>query len=577
MRYLLTLLFAALSLNIVGQTNPNYNPDYDADGFISVNDVLGVLSTFGDTWDSGDVIVGCTYPAAVEYNSSANVDDGSCTFSVDCTVDCAGVVNGSTLVDDCGVCGGDGSTCAGCDGVTNSGLVYDDCGVCGGDNSTCTGCTDTNACNYDGSTIDDGSCMIEGIGVTLNLLTDSYPGETTWSLTDTYGVEVASGGPYSQLGAQLLEAICVDEGCYIFTIFDDYGDGICCGYGIGSYELLIQGEVVASGGEFADSESTTFCTGSGQTGCTDAAACNFDAEADFDNFSCNYDCYGCIDTEACNYDSTATIDDGSCEGDSDGDGICDNEDNCDGVEDECEVCNGPGPTELVIDVITLLYDSIYSEAISEWWVFEVGADTSYTYECAFVCGNEISGQIDHEGDDYSTVQIGNQCWFSENCRYLPEVSPSSSQSLIHPYYYVYDYEGTNVVTAKATSNYETYGVLYNWPAVMTEGICPSGWHVPSDAEFIQLTNFIGGGDELAGYAMRSTSGWYQNGSNSSEFTALPGGAKYSCAFIDEGQAGYWWTTSECSSYSWVRYLHSGGIVRYCDDRFYGFSVRCVQD
>ncbi len=104
---MLTFLLAALSLNAIAQTNPNYNPDYDADGFISVNDVLGVLSTFGDTWDSGDVIVGCTYPAAVEYNPSANVDDGSCTFPVDC----AGVLNGTSLVDECGVVNGDGSLC----------------------------------------------------------------------------------------------------------------------------------------------------------------------------------------------------------------------------------------------------------------------------------------------------------------------------------------------------------------------------------------------------------------------------------------------------------------------------------
>ena len=54
------------------------------------------------------------------------------------------------------------------------------------------------------------------------------------------------------------------------------------------------------------------------------------------------------------------------------------------------------------------------------------------------------------------------------------------------------YEGTDVAAAKSTANYETYGVLYNWPAVMTEGICPSGWHIPSDEEFTQLTDFLGG-------------------------------------------------------------------------------------
>ncbi len=75
---------------------------------------------------------------------------------------------------------------------------------------------------------------------------------------------------------------------------------------------------------------------------------------------------------------------------------------------------------------------------------------------------------------------------------LPEVSPSSEGSETDPYYYVYGYEGTDVASAMSTSNYATYGVLYNWPAVMTEGICPSGWHIPSDEEFTQLTDFLGG-------------------------------------------------------------------------------------
>ncbi|MDG2363717.1 MAG: fibrobacter succinogenes major paralogous domain-containing protein, partial [Flavobacteriales bacterium] len=112
-------------------------------------------------------------------------------------------------------------------------------------------------------------------------------------------------------------------------------------------------------------------------------------------------------------------------------------------------------------------------------------------ECYFTCGDFVS----HEGYDYSTVQIGEQCWFSENCRYLPEVSPSSEGSETDPYYYVYGYEGTDVASAMSTSNYETYGALYNWSAVMANGgslLCPSGWHIPSDGEFTELTDFLGG-------------------------------------------------------------------------------------
>ena len=139
--------------------------------------------------------------------------------------------------------------------------------------------------------------------------------------------------------------------------------------------------------------------------------------------------------------------------------------------------------------------------------------------------------VSHESYDYSTVQIGEQCWFSENCRYLPEVSPSSEGNTTDPYYYVYGYEGTDVASAMSTSNYATYGVLYNWPAVMTEGICPSGWHIPSDEEFTQLTDFLGG-ESVAGGKMKDDVQW--NGSNSSGWTGLPGGYRYSGGFDVNG-------------------------------------------
>ena len=190
-----------------------------------------------------------------------------------------------------------------------------------------------------------------------------------------------------------------------------------------------------------------------------------------------------------------------------------------------------------------------------------------------VCGDLVS----HEGYDYSTVQIGDQCWFSENCRYLPVVSPSSEGSDTAPYYYVYGYEGTDVASAMSTSNYATYGVLYNWPAVMTEGICPSGWHIPSDEEWTQLTNFLGGD---AGYQMKSTSGWVNNvnGSNSSGFNGLPGGYRYFTDFPNEGFYGYWQSTTESGSSSIfrvLRYTHQN-LDTESNTKAYGFSARCVQ-
>ena len=257
----------------------------------------------------GGVINGCTDPTACNYDADATADDGTCA-----------------VLDLCGICAGDNSTCGGCTDSTacnfdpsviiddGSCAVFDLCGICAGDNSTCGGCTDSTACNFDPAAIvDDGSCILDGLPFSLTILLDNYPGETTWSLTDSAGATVASGGPYAGAGTTVVENFCAPEGCYTLTMFDSFGDGICCSFGIGNYELVADGGVVASGGEYGDFEATTFCVG-GDFGCTDATACNYDPDALQDNGACDFSCYGCTDPESCNYDPDATIDDGSCVG-----------------------------------------------------------------------------------------------------------------------------------------------------------------------------------------------------------------------------------------------------------------------
>ena len=144
-------------------------------------------------------------------------------------------------------CDGGGPTCS--DGVQNGNETGVDCG--GPDCPACpTICNDTEA--------------------DLTIILDNYPGETTWTLKNGSGTTLYIGGPYSGAGSTVSETFCLVDGCYDFQINDSYGDGICCGYGQGSYDVSINGQSVASGGAFTSTEVTNFCVGGGPAAtCTD--------------------------------------------------------------------------------------------------------------------------------------------------------------------------------------------------------------------------------------------------------------------------------------------------------------------
>ena len=193
-----------------------------------------------------------------------------------------------------------------------------------GVSSTCVGvtiaipgCTDPLASNYNASaTVDDGSCIGNGVDVTFTILTDNYPEETTWSVTDASGAAIMSGGPYSGSATNYTSSACVETGCYNVTINDSFGDGICCEYGTGNYTITSAGNTLVTGGDFTSSETTNFCVTSDNDtpGCMNSSACNYNSNATSDDGSCeSSSCAGCTNSDACNYDSTATIDDGSCE------------------------------------------------------------------------------------------------------------------------------------------------------------------------------------------------------------------------------------------------------------------------
>ena len=270
-----------------------------------------------------------------------------------------------------------------------------------------------------------------------------------------------------------------------------------------------------------------------------------DSDSDLDGIFDSVDL--CVDPQACNYISNPTeacvfldaigVCDGDCAEDTDGDGVCD-------------LFYGPCQGES-----TLTYQD-------------------YTYDL---------------------VAIGDQCWFAENLRNehyangdaIPgELSDGEWSSTTSGAVTVFG-EGTSPVWSGSddeVSNLADYGRLYNWYAVDdARGLCPSGWHVPTDQEYTTLTDGLGG-TSVAGGKMKSSPedspSW--DGTNTSGFSGLAGGYRgYTGDFTEVGYDGYFWSASASAyeTFAWSREL--GGGNAEVDKNFYnlrdGFSVRCVRD
>ena len=243
---------------------------------------------------------------------------------------------------------------------------------------------------------------------------------------------------------------------------------------------------------------------------------------------------------------------------------------------------------------------------------EVG--TSYGEQYSFTTEEQIIGPSvftdSRDGTEYKYISLGSQTWMAENLAFLPSVDASASGSDIEPMYYVYGYEGNDVSLAKQNPNYTTYGVLYNWPAAMNgssgstsipsgiQGVCPDGWHLPSDLEWTALINYLsdngygyeGSGSDV-GKAMASTWAWItstipgavgydQNDNNDSGFKAFPAGFRNATGgFLGISQYAYFWSTSVYGSSTWYRMLHYnyGGVYRNYSNPKNGYPVRCLKD
>jgi len=260
---------------------------------------------------------------------------------------------------------------------------------------------------------------------------------------------------------------------------------------------------------------------------------------------------------------------------------------------------------------------------------EPGKETGITADFDFATsgfpsdGSGPDGSFTDPRDNhvYHYKKIGNQTWMTENLVHLPAVSPDSIVSPVEPRYYVYGYSGTDVPSAINTKNYQEYGVLYNWAAAVNgspasnstpskvQGVCPVGWHLPSDGEWMILEEALGMSKadlvkqspamRRSGYVgnkLKSKDGWEDDDIfiGLSGFNAVPGGINGATGrpFLINQFANFWTTTSINNKLVIRSITNSGpGIYRQSAlatwpagtfpqttpvGRF-AISVRCVKD
>jgi uncharacterized protein (TIGR02145 family) len=213
-----------------------------------------------------------------------------------------------------------------------------------------------------------------------------------------------------------------------------------------------------------------------------------------------------------------------------------------------------------------------------------GVGTGYGNEITFT--TLAAGQFtDIDGNIYDTVAIGTQVWMSKNLRVSKYRNGDPIPTNLSNTTWQNTTSGAYAIYNNTAANDSIYGKLYNWYAVADpRGLCPTGWHVPSDAEWTTLENFLGG-SSVAGGAMKAVSPLWTSpntgATNSSGFSGLPGGSRnLDGPYNPIGDVGLWWSSTQYSTTdAWVRYLnYSNGVVsRYSSAKRDGCSVRCVRD
>jgi uncharacterized protein (TIGR02145 family) len=206
---------------------------------------------------------------------------------------------------------------------------------------------------------------------------------------------------------------------------------------------------------------------------------------------------------------------------------------------------------------------------------------------------EHGSVIDYDGNTYNTTKIGTQWWMTENLKVIHYRDGSAIENITDSSAWAYLTTGAycwynnNEATYKAN-----YGALYNWYTIVdSRNLCPSGWHVPNDNEWITLITYLGC-EAIAGIKLKEVGDYYWSPSttmsdNSSDFSALAGGQRInapvgtfngsSTPFYYMGRIATWWnTTSTTSEHELEVDANRSGTEKYYFQKNQGYSIRCIK-
>ena len=240
-----------------------------------------------------------------------------------------------------------------------------------------------------------------------------------------------------------------------------------------------------------------------------------------------------------------------------------------------------------------------TETTSDYGTTETSSDYGST-DCDDETTETSSDEIaDSDGNTYKTLIIGEQEWFAENLKTSKYNDGTTIPNVTN------DTQWSNETTG-AWCHYDndidyecTYGKLYNWYAVETGKLCPTGWHVPTNAEWTELIDYLSanGHNETEGKALKATSGWDDyngqsgNGTDDYGWNGLPGEERYEDGDFTRWGTGYWWSSSEGSdvpgqgwtddviglAFSHLLHDYEDMVDIYASSKTHGFSVRCLRD